>query len=55
MKKTSLARKESSSLLSQNNKQKEETYLEVTVLPEDSPLETKKREASKPLYLTRYE
>jgi hypothetical protein len=54
-KKTSLARKESSSLLSQKNKQKEEPYLEVTVLPKDSPLEMSKREASKPLYLTRYE
>jgi hypothetical protein len=54
-KKTSLARKESSSLLSQKNKQKEEPDLEVTVLLTDSPLEMRKREASKPLYLTRYE
>jgi hypothetical protein len=53
--KTTLGRKESSSLLSQKNKQKEEPDLEVTVLLTDSPLEIRKREASKPLYLTRYE
>jgi hypothetical protein len=54
-KKTSSARKESVSPLSQSGKQEEEFTLEVIVLLPDSPVELRKREASKPLYLTRYE
>jgi len=54
-KKTSVTRKESSSLLNQKSKQKEEAGMELTVFLKDSPLEMRKQEASKPLYLTRYE
>jgi hypothetical protein len=54
-KKTRPPRKDSVSPLSQSSKQEEELSLEVIVLLPDSPLELRKLEASKPLYITRYE
>jgi hypothetical protein len=55
MKKEKRARTELPSSLSETIKERKETDSLTSVLLADSPLDLRKREASKPLYLTRYE